>query len=95
MPTLEDDPRLTLALSAAKNQIPGVPWRIKEGRLFGEVYGTSLELLPNGTRWFVHVAGRRRVRIDDIEDAVDVLRDSLVRRRDALDRALLGAKERR
>ncbi len=92
---LEEDPRLAQALATAQNQIPGVPWYIKEGRVVGEVYGTSLELLPAGRRWFVHVAGRRRVRIDDIEDAVDVLRDSMVRRRDALDRALLGAKERR
>ena len=90
-----DDPVLLAALQAAQRQIPGVSWVLREGRVFGQVYGTSMELLPNGRRWFVHVAGRRRVRIDDIEDAVDVLRDSMVRRRDALDRALLGAKERR
>ena len=77
------------ALRIAQRRIPGVKWRIEDGTVLGTVYGTELCIILNGDRAFVSVSGKRRSRPSrDLEDVVDVLRDSIVRRRDALNRAL-------
>lgn len=76
----------------AQRRIPGVRWVVQEGQVVGRVYGTFFAVCTHEDRAFVSVAGERRCRPTcDLEDVVDVLRDSLVRRRDALNRALEGS----
>ena len=80
---------LDAALAACQKKIPGVRWHINEGTVFGEVYGTEFRIVITGTKAFVLVAGKRRCRpTTHLDDLADILRESMVRRRDALTRAL-------
>ena len=80
---------LDTALAACQKRIPGVRWRIQENTVFGEVYGSEFRLMLVGHKAFVEVSGKRRCRPStDLDDLADVMRDSMVRRRDALNRAL-------
>lgn len=83
---------LDAALAACQRQIPNVRWHIQQGVVMGEIYGTALEVIVTGNKAFARVGGSKRCRpSSDIANVVDVLRDSMVRRRDALTRALEGA----
>jgi len=80
---------LEAVLASCQKHIPGVRWVVKEGAVFGEVYGTEFRVVLSGTRAFVLVAGKRRCRpLGDPDDLAALLRESMVRRRDALNRAL-------